>query len=396
MIYTCRPRHPVTGARIRLRARSQRELDAYRHRIETLRTELRLGLRTPLQVEEQLRHLRVGPVTLERAALSYLERPLSPNTRRAVRSLMATHLEGLLSLPLAAVDAARVAALVDAMRAAGAGDPTVATAWRQLSAIARHAAERGWIGAAPWGAYRPRLTRTPVRGPREAARSLDELAALIVAAGELDAERADAMRVMLLEAAIACCALFGLRQGELGGLRWHDWSVAPPSMLVARQWDGRPLKRGTQIRRLGGVAELAPILERQRARLEALGLFLPAGPIFPHPRSQPGRPRHYTSGAVLTTRDLRSVIVRARLPHPEAWSPHSLRDTFVTLESAATGGDLRAIADRSRHATLSSLARYLRALSRDPAPPAFTRQRSASGAGVPLLGPHAPPKEEPR
>lgn len=397
MIHRARPRHPVTGARIRLRARSARELEAYKHRIETLRTELRLQLKTPEQVSEELRYLKSGPITLERAALAYLARPIAPNTRRAVRSLMATHLRELLPVPLAALDAARVAALVDAMNASGNGGTTVATAWRQLSAIARHAAERGWIGAAPWGAYRPRLSGTPVRAPREAARTLDELAALIVAAAELDRQRAAEMRVVLLEAAITVCVLFGLRQGELAGLRWNDWTPLPASMLVARQYDGDPLKRGTPIRRLGAVDELAPILARQRTRLETLALFASDGPIFPHAASsRPGRPRAYPSGSVIATRDLRSVVAIARLPHPEAWSPHSLRDTFVTLESAATGGDLQATADRSRHATLASLARYLRALSRDPAPPAFTRQRSAAGAGLPLLG-HAPPppKEEP-
>ena len=395
MIWTTRPRHPVTGARIRLRARSERELAAYVQRIETLRTQLRLGMMTPDDVSRELRHLRHGVITFGKAARSYLERPLAPRTRAGVRSLLDAHFAELLELPIAALDAPRVSTLLDALRRAGLEDTSIGTAWRRLSAIAGHAVERGWIGSVPWGSYRPRISAAAARAPREAARSLEELARLIVAAYDLDAERLlDPVR---LEAAIACLAFFGLRQGELAGLVWNDWTATPPAMLVARQFDGQPLKRGTAPLRLGGIDELAPILNRQRARLEALKLFAASGPIFPHgPSSSPGKPRHYASGQVLTSRDLRSVVRLAGLPNVDAWSAHSLRDSFVTLEAAATGGDLAAVALRSRHATLTSLARYLRALSRDPAPPAFSRQTSAGGARLPMLG-HArtPPKEQP-
>jgi integrase len=85
------------------------------------------------------------------------------------------------------------------------------------------------------------------------------------------------------------------------------------------------------------------------------------------------------------------------LPNVLSWSAHSLRDTFVSLEVAATGGDLARVQARSRHATLSSLARYVRALSRNhPAPPAVRTLAGSiadsRGAGLTLL---AQPKETP-
>jgi hypothetical protein len=52
------------------------------------------------------------------------------------------------------------------------------------------------------------------------------------------------------------------------------------------------------------------------------------------------------------------------LPHAERWTPHSLRDTFVTLEAEGAAGDLAAVAERSRHASID-----LRARTREPAPP---------------------------
>ena len=392
MSFVTRPRHPVTGARIRLRARSERELATYIHRLNELRTRLRLGTMTQEQVSHELRHLSRGRFTVRDAVERYLARPLGRTTRENVRSLLDNHLIHLAALPFAALDGPRMQAWIDLLIAEGLGQTSVATYWRRMSAVARFACERGWIGQAPWGSYRPRLSAAPVRAPREAARSLDELARLVVAAAALDETRAQ--RPVRLEAAIAVTAIFGLRAGELAGLRWSDWTIDPPSMLIARQWEDAPLKRGTAPARLGGISELVAILDRQRAQLERLGLYDAEGPIFPHAKRSiaRGAPAAYARGGVLASLDLRAVVREAKLANPGAWSPHSLRDTFVTLEAAALGGDLRAVAERSRHASLTSLARYLRALTRDPSPPAFALAKvAADELGPPLLGPTCTP-----
>jgi integrase len=373
--FESRPRHPVTGRRFRLRARTKRELEAYLHRLDDLRTQLKLEIKSPEEVDRELRHLRHGPVTLERAAVAYCERAsLSPLTRTAVRTLLAGHMRKLARQPLAAIDGPAVAAWIAELEHVPLEPTTIGTAWRRLSAIAAHARERGWIGSSPWGSYRPKL-RSSRRPPREAARTVQEFVRLLFAARDLDCTAwVDYKDAGDREAMMACAGLLGLRQGELGGLRWTDVDPGPPiTVLVARQWNGKPLKRGCAPRRIETIPELGAILATYRSRLELVELFDPRGPVFPwREGSKRGRPVHYQRGEVLTRLNVRAAAARAGLPNVASWSAHSLRDTFVTLESAASGGDLVRVQTRSRHASLASLVRYLRALSRThPASPSL-------------------------
>jgi integrase len=384
-----RPRHPVTGRRIVISARTPGELAAHRDRIESLRTRLSLGTLSVEEVMRELRRTEHGSVTLERAARLYIERPgLAPNTRRRIRSLLATHLRELALRELDTLDGEVLSGWLDKLRARRLGQLTIGTAWRGLRAVVRYAAERGLIGAAPWGAWRPVLRGAAKREPREAARSLEELERLRIAALELDQERELLGKVGDLEAKIAVAALLGLRRGELAGLRWPDVERTSdgPTVLVARQYDGRALKNNAPPRRIVTIPELLEILARYRVSLERHRLYAPRGPIFPCPASSsPGAPAHYTQGEVVASLHLRSAATRAGLPSPSRWSSHSLRDTFVTLETHATGGDLAAVAARSGHGSIASLARYLRARNRPPAPPAIPAlpTHKADGAGPP-------------
>ncbi len=397
MSVAARPRHPVTGRRFWLRAETPRELAAYVHRVDSLRTELRLGMRSPEEIDRELRHLRHGPVTLERAAVAYCERPLAANTKRRIRSLLATHWTLLAPRALSSLDGPTVAAWIESLVRAGLEPSTVATAWRGLCAVARYAAEKGWIGSIPWGSYRPVLTGGKRRG-REAARTVPELVGLLAAAAAL--ERGDADRYFGLQCKIAVAALLGLRQGELAGLRWSDVAWGPPLLVtVARQWDRAPLKNGARPKALQTISELGALLRAHAEALRARGLYAPHGPVFPSPsRSAVACPRAYLRGEVLTRLQLRSAVQAAGLPNIGAWSAHSMRDTFVTLESDASGGDLGRVQTRSRHASLASLARYLRALSRNtPAAPALSSLARAEtdAAGLPLLNPNPIHKETP-
>lgn len=408
---TVRRRNPVTGRKFRVSASTERELAAYEHRIDALGSELKLGMKSPDQVDREIRFLVHGPVTLERAALAYAERPeLAPNTRRNVRGLLATHLRKLAGETLYALDGPRMAAWIGQLAAAGLEPTTIGGAWRQVSAILAYACDRGWVGSVPWGDYRPKLAGSK-RAPREAARSVYELVQLLGAAADLDQRRAfEGRSVPCLEAKIATLALLGLRQGELGGLRWSDVDEGPPpTVYVARQWRDAPLKRNAPARRLQTIPELLGILESYRARLEAVGLYEKKGPIFPHPtRSRPGNLAPYLRGEVLSALNLREAVSRAGLPNVGAWSAHSLRDTFVTLEHAASGGDIRKAQARSRHASLSSFVRYLRNLSRsNPSAPAVLSlpgHPTANAEGPPVLGPtrdnplhqNEPPRRAPR
>ena len=224
MIYRAKTKHPVTGRRIHLRARSERELEAYKHRVESLASELRLGLTSAEDVSRALRRLEHGVVTLERAANAYAERSdLAANTRGRVRALLTTQIAPLAALELVQLDSSVLNPWLEQLRARGIQVTTIATTWRTLRSVIRYAAERGWIGALPWGAWRPTLWKARARGaPREACRSIAELARLIAAGAAVDEADDD----LALEPKIAAAGLLGLRQGELAGLRWPDLTRA--------------------------------------------------------------------------------------------------------------------------------------------------------------------------
>ena len=368
------PRHPLTGRQFRVSAYTQRELDAYLQRISSLGEDLRLGMASAADVDRALRRVVHGPVTLERAALAYAARPnLANNTRRRVESFLARGGRPLAAVELDALDGARLQAWIDALAARRLASSSIGTLWRTLRAIVRYAAARGWIGQAPWGVWRPMLrgVGSSRRPGREALRSPDELARLLAAAIAHDDEQRGPGSGECTPK-IAAHVFLGLRRAELAGLRWPDvlWSSA--QVAIARQYDGARLKTKTPAT-LAAPDTLFAILAMHRAALERVGLYAPDGPVFPQARySTPGNPRAYTQGECLTIRSLRSVVRRAQLPNPDRWSLHSLRDSFVTLESRGlTLGELAGLAERSRHASASSLLRYLRAHSRAPAPPGF-------------------------
>lgn len=218
---------------------------------------------------------------------------------------------------------------------------------------------------------------------------------MIAAGAELDAEGT----CEELEAKIACAGLLGLRQGELAGLRWIDcsWIVRAggrPVVTVRRQWAERALKSRGRVRELETIPELVEILARHRAHLEGRSLYRATGPVFPClALSREDRPAPYPRGEVLTRLNLRAAVARAGLPHVASWSAHSLRDTFVTLEAQASGGDLAKVQARSGHGSLSSLARYLRSADRQPPPPGIKSLPRLPGSdGPPLLVGHSTQK----
>lgn len=368
------PRHPVTGRQFQISAKTERELAFYVDKIQSLRSELRLGLVSADEVDRKLRRLVHGPATLERAAKAFAERPdVARNTRRRVASFVSPKGAGA-SLAASELDALDGPTLErwDGRLRARLAQSTIVAAWRTLRQIVRYAAVRGWIARVPWGTWRPssRAGRQG-RAAREAARTVEELARILDAARELDVERETAGRFGDLEPKTAAVVLLGLRQGELAGLRWLDVDPRAQTVTIGRQWGGDEPPKGKRTHTLRADPVLFDILGAWAERLRARGLFRPTGPVFPL-RSSNGTPFPYEGGKCLHDRDLRSVVRRAGLPNLAAWSAHSLRDTFVTLEAAANHGDLSTVAERSRHASIASLVRYLRSRSRQAAAPGFT------------------------
>ena len=368
------PRHPITGRQFQVSGRTERELAGLLEHVERVRSELRLGMTSPDDVDRKLRRLVHAPVTVERAAKAFAERAdVAANTRRRVASFLSSAGSSLRELELDALDGPALERWESRVRARGLARSSIATAWRTLRQVVRYAAARGWIARSPWGTWRPSSRAAGRERPeREAARTTSELAEILAAAHELDDERARAGLLPDLEPKIGACALLGLRQGELAGLRWPDVDELAQVVAIARQWDGRELPKARRVHALAAPRELFELLADWRARLQALSLYAVRGPVFPMRTSERDRPRAYASGECLSSEDLRSVVTRARLPNPSLWSPHSLRDTFVTLETLARHGDLSTVADRSRHASIASLVRYLRSRSREPVAPGFT------------------------
>lgn len=366
--FVSHPRHPLTGKQLTIRGSNERELAAKLHRIQSLREELNLDMVTRQDVDKKIRRLLGRVVTLERATNAYTERcDLSPDTRTRAQSVLRSSAAQLAQLELDALDAPTLAKWIESLHRKGLAASSISATWRMLRAIIRYACERGWIGQPPWGAWRPtiRSTKTP-RARREALRDVAELAALLEAAREDDLRTGRALFAVIL-----VTAMLGIRQGEIAGLAWLDVDEEHGTITIARQWDGRPPK-GKKARTLRTTPALFEALREHKARLEARELYAPNGPIFPDPRtSKRGAPLHRASGESLTSSSLRRVVSLARLPDPERWSAHSLRDSFATLEAAHHGSDLNAVAARTGHASLTSLLRYLRSLSRALPEPGF-------------------------
>ena len=364
--HVANPRHPLTGKQFRVSARSAAELERLLAQIDTMRGELRVGMVSEADVDRKLRRVRYGSIQLGRVLESYARRKdLSPDTIRTARTALRGPLRELADRNLDELEAPMLARVFERLGATHAKS-TITTTWRVLRQLLRHAAERGWIGRVPWGAWRPRARGgQPSKPLRECCRNDGERADLLAAALDLDDEDlAGGRSYRALGAKIAAGAFLGLRQGEIAGLRTYDLYPARGVIGVRRQWDGDPIKGGVCGAELEAPPELFALLGKHMARTGALktrALKAPGVPIFEGPGGG-----HYLRGSKpIALGALRIAVHRAGLPNPERWTAHSLRDSFVTIVAQRYPGDLEAIRHRSRHTTIESLVRYLRSFKRE-------------------------------
>jgi len=349
--FVAHPRHPVTGRQFRVSATSARKLAALLDLVDQYREELRLGARSSADVARQLRRLSRGAVSVARVVDLYAARDdLSPHTRRRVRGWLAGPGRELRDRELDDLDGPSCARWLAGVRRQAAPSSTD-LAWRTLRALVRFAAERGLVDRSPWGAWRPSTraaSHAPVRELRECCRTAGELGRLLMSAERISDE---------LATKVAVAAGLGLRDSELARLTWNDLEADVGIVSVRGS-------KGTPAARLVAPAGVWHRLDAHRAAMQLAGLYATRGPVFPsRATSTPGKPR--AAARCLSSRELRAAVDGAGLPHPERWSPHSLRDTFATLEHAACG-DLAALMARTRHASIGSLVRYLRPRERDP------------------------------
>ena len=382
--------HPVqdgpTPRYVYVSADTLAEIDQIRATYATQRRQIQLGVLDPETLEKSIdaQDQRRAPLPLSKLAARYIDQPkaLSRKTRENALGFLKTRGRPLARLDWRDLTAPRVKAWIDTLIAAGLSLGYVTLQWRILRAIVGYCLEMGVIPRCPWGIWTPKIRGARRKKFGESARTLDELAILLHAARAIDQERMVprlGRPAFLMEPRIGAAALLGLHEGELAGLRWTDIDAAGGFVTVARQYDGQPLKTSARAARLRALPELFEMLYRHALHLATRELFDPQGPVFPSfARSIPGKPRHHRPGGhVLNEAELRKAVVRAGLPNPTDWSMTSLRRTFATLEEAGGNGDLVALAERTRHAIVSSLVKYLRARTRGPAEPGFSLRQAS-------------------
>ena len=366
-------RHPLTHRQITIKARSARELEAMLHKVDTFRTDRKLGLMTDEELDRKMGGLR-GKLTVDDAAKAYAERvDLAPNTRRNAESVLSAYADDLRGRDVYELDGAFLTRWIERLKGRGLEPSTVGYAWHTLRAIVRYQVQIGRISREPWGTFRPKIQGARLsRNTREAARDVEELARIIAAAKLYDERQRRHGAISFIEAAMASASLLGIRQGEIAGLEWPDIDDVRRAVRIARQWDGAPTKN-KRISVLLADDSLFELLAEHRAYLQEHELYRDGGPVFPSTTySTPGNPRHRERGEhPLPPEIVRTVASLAELPNPERWSATSLRDSYATLEEQAKPGDLVGLAERTRHLSIASLVRYLRSRTREPAAPGF-------------------------
>lgn len=372
------PRHPVTGKRMTVRGKTRREVEAKLRKVAEVREERRFHKQLGLPLAEEkhgrtLRELEGKAVTLRQALESYASLTrLAPGTRKRALSMVSTlgrvvrgyptkgPLADLAGERLEALTAPRLARHFRAL-AENHSWSYVEWSFHMMTAMARHAAEQGWIVHRPWGMWRPAKPTHPKRKPlREACRNEDERAALLRACDELGLALEDRV-------AIACGLFLGLRRGELAGLEqgdveWFEQNGEPNRgvrVRIVRQYNGEKLKRG-ELRHVVAGHELAELLFELAQSRPAVLRRQKTYPLFPNTRGE-----HHPSNDCVDVEHLRSAAARAGLGDPKRWSLHSLRDSFCTIEAQACGGDIRKLMERTGHRSFDSVSRYLRPFERE-------------------------------
>ena len=225
-----------------------------------------------------------------------------------------------------------------------------------LGMILEAAVDRELIGR---NAARGRGRKVRERAPRRTyLETAEQIAALLVAAGELDrAARADRQHVER-RAIVATLTFAGLRIGELCALRWRDVDLAGGWLSVGEA------KTDAGRRRVKLRGALREELASVRVRL---GDPSPDAFVF---QTRAGR---QSSGDNIRSRVLNAAVRRANdnrrargdTPLPEGITPHSLRRTFASV-LYALGEDPGVIMDEMGHTDPALALRiYRQSMRRD-------------------------------
>ena len=224
---------------------------------------------------------------------------------------------------------------------------------------------------------RGRRRRLPTARPERLFLEPDQVAALLDAAGELDAE--DGRGWGHRRAMLATLAYAGLRIGELLALRWRDIELASGSLRV------RESKTVAGVRTIDLPLHLRDELAnlRTRTRFSSADDFVFATGTGRQDNRNNVRRRVLLRAVERANRSLAETSAHQRLP--EGLSPHALRRTYASW-LIAEGEDPAYVMQQLGHTdpklTLSLYAKALR-----------SKRRRTSSAGHPDISPRSDASE---
>lgn len=224
-----------------------------------------------------------------------------------------------------------------------------------LATVLEQAVEYNLIDLNPAAGKRRRLRTSRPR--RSYLDSAGQIAALLTAAGEFDAEAAKGhrgRRHVRRRAMLATLTFAGLRLGELLTLRWRDVDLAGGRLRIA------------DAKTDAGVRDVR-LLPALRAELAGLARGLPLALVFPT-----------TSGNQIGASNLRRrvlapaiALANTRLaevgepPLPSGLTPHSLRRTFASVLYALGDTPPDVMAEMGHTGPQLALAIYAHSMRRD-------------------------------
>ena len=392
--FRSQPRNPVTGRQVSITSRSLPELFAKVQNLNSLKNDLKYGNAPPEEVSQKITRAVYGAVTI-REIWEAWEKTRPEEGRAPYASAWSRHIAP--DIPQRSSDGRALPALkfgearpyeltesrmriwvLDRLERGELSAASVRWVFDCLASAFRMAKKEGKVTHIPWGEWRPPKPKTDGYA-REGAGSLEEFERLIVAARGFDERAWSRGRYSVHWVVVVVGGLCGLRQGELCGLSWADVEIdgERPTMRIARQakrgWRKKAgsaagdTEKGPQAPTKGRRAraqqlhpDAATALRWQREELRRRDWYRPDGPVFPSPRGGVWR----SSPIALVPAEFRKIAAAAGMPNLAAWSTHSLRHSFGSMELTMSGGDLKATQARLGHASPLQTAAYLHAAKR--------------------------------
>jgi integrase len=300
-----------------------------------------------------------------------------PNTRLDYEWQLSHHLlpffagHRLSQITIAEVDRYRAAKVREGVLSPTSINKTIT----RLAQILEVAVEYEMIGRNPAKGKRRRVKAT-----RPAPVWLDRaehIAALLTAAGQLDAKARRDRQHIERRAILATLVFGGLRIGELCELRWRDVDLSAGRLTV------RESKTAAGVRQVDTLPAL-------RALLEGLPRRRPDDLVFATSNGQPHGPSNIRRRVLAPAVKLANERLErdGEVPLPERLTPHKLRHTFASL-LVALGVDPGSVMDQLGHTDPAFTLRvYRHGMRRDEASKDALRElvgtphRAAAGSNV--------------